>query len=117
MVLAGLPVWLQEKQDVHIPDPARPLEHTFGHVTCHSHRNVMTAGEKVQENKARRVARRRGFTVERCRRRDPKALGFGRYRIVEKRTYQVVAGGEPSGYSMTLAEVEAWLENATNHRR
>jgi len=38
---------------------------------------AMTTGEKVRENRLRRMAERRGLSVHRSRRRDPGALDYG----------------------------------------
>ena len=38
--------------------------------------------DKVREIVLRRAAARQGLRLEKCRRRDPRAIGFGRYRLV-----------------------------------
>jgi hypothetical protein len=38
------------------------------------------------------------------RRRDPGAIGFGTWRIVDARTGRVVAGDRRSGYGLTLEQ-------------
>jgi hypothetical protein len=65
---------------------------------------VMTA-LKVRENRARRVLVRMGHRLEKSPRRDDRAIDFCLYRIV------AAAGPAVSGgYTMTLPEVEAWIE-------
>ncbi|WP_431881545.1 hypothetical protein [Micromonospora chalcea] len=39
----------------------------------------MSTNEKVRENRLRRSAARQGLTLTRSRRRDPRAVDFGRY--------------------------------------
>jgi DNA modification methylase len=65
---------------------------------------VMTA-LKVRENRARRVLVRMGCRLEKSPRRDDRALDFCLYRIVP------ATGSPASGsYTMTLPEVEAWID-------
>lgn len=71
----------------------------------------MTA-EKVRENRLRRMAERQGLALRKSPRRDPFALDYGRWWIVEANddplTAQVlVHGNAPSGLS--LDQVEAYL--------
>ena len=62
---------------------------------------------KVRENRLRRMADRQGLTVEKCRRRDPRAIGFATYRVVAS-DGSVVAGDEHE-YGLDLDGVEAFL--------
>lgn len=39
----------------------------------------MSTNDKVRENRLRRSAARQGLTLTRSRRRDPRAVDFGRY--------------------------------------
>ena len=39
----------------------------------------------------RRALSRRGYTLAKNRRRDPRAIGFGSYRIINPRTHKIVA--------------------------
>jgi hypothetical protein len=55
------------------------------------------------------MAERQGFALEKSRRRDPHALDYGCYRVVDPNTNTVVAGYVPYDYSLSLDEVEAWL--------
>jgi hypothetical protein len=66
--------------------------------------------EKVRENRLRRMAERQGLTLVKSRRRDPRALDYGCWMIVDAETNGVVAGTEVAGRpSMDLDDVEAWL--------
>ena len=62
----------------------------------------MDTGEKVRENKARRMAARQGMLLWKSRRRDPLALDYGRYSLVR-------VGGGVEGEFGSLDEVETWL--------
>lgn len=62
---------------------------------------------KSRENRARRVAERRGFRLEKSRRRDPRSIGFGQYQLVDAATSAEVSLG---GGWLTLTEVEGQLE-------
>jgi hypothetical protein len=65
--------------------------------------------EKVMENKLRRMAARQGLQLVKCRRRDPRALGYGGYMVVDIARNFVVAGAHPIEYSLTLEDVEEHL--------
>ncbi len=70
---------------------------------------VAMTDEKVRENRLRRMLERRGLTLTKSRRRDPEALGFGHYAILE-------AGGEIVADQLGgLDHLEAWL--AANSRQ
>ena len=65
--------------------------------------------QKVRENRLRRMAQRQGLRVVKSRRRDPRALGFGGYMIVDPDVNAVIAGEIDSPRALTLDEVEEWL--------
>ncbi len=71
---------------------------------------------KARENRARRAAQRQGYRLEKNPRRDPRAIGFGAYRITDEQTGEVVASfgwDDRPGPAGRLAEVEAWLAGET----
>jgi hypothetical protein len=55
------------------------------------------------------MAERQRLAVQKSRLRDPRAVGYGLYRIVDPNMNIVVAGGHPLDYSLTIDDVEAWL--------
>lgn len=57
--------------------------------------------EKVRENLLRRMADRQGLALTKSRRRDPRALDYGRYRLVRGRATVLD--------TKTLDDVEAYL--------
>jgi hypothetical protein len=63
--------------------------------------------EKSRENRARRVAERRGYCLEKSRRRDPRSIGYSQYQLVDPSTRANMSLG---GGWLTLAEAEAQLE-------
>ncbi len=71
--------------------------------------------DKVRENRVRRAVVRRGFRLEKRRRRDPRAWDYETYQVVDPITETVVLSDTttPRGYGLTLSDVEAWLEGAT----
>jgi hypothetical protein len=69
----------------------------------------MALDEKVRENRLRRMAERQGLRLEKSRRRDPRAVTYGTYHLVNAWTNSVEAYGSPDGYGLTLDEVEAAL--------
>ncbi len=64
---------------------------------------------KVRENKLRRMAARQGYGLMKSRARDPRALGYGGFMIVDPKTNFIVAGASPGAYSLSADEVEEWL--------
>src|ERR1017187_8484304 len=64
---------------------------------------TMNAAEKVRENRLRRVADRRGLRLVKSPRRDPRALDYGTYQLVDLRT------NHAASQALSLNEVEAYL--------
>jgi hypothetical protein len=72
--------------------------------------------EKVRENRLRRMLERRGYTLQKSRRRDPHAIDYGGYMIVEPNRNFVVAGGSPVPFSLDLDAIEQWLTDQARSR-
>ena len=66
---------------------------------------------KTIEPRLRQTLLRRGFKLVKCRRRDPQAIGFGAYMIVDTNRNSVVAGAHPHEFSFDLEDVERWVRN------
>jgi hypothetical protein len=71
----------------------------------------MTDDEKVRENRLRRRAERQGCRLLKSRRRDPYAVDYGTYMLVDAETNSVVALGLERGYGLSLDDVEAQLDS------
>ncbi len=69
----------------------------------------MEQGEKVRENRLRRMAERQGLILQRSRLRDPRAIGFGTYQLVNADTNTLAAGDPNRGFGFTLDEIEKAL--------
>lgn len=69
----------------------------------------MDREEKVKENRLRRMAERQGLRLEKSRRRDPHALDYGGYMLVDPTNNGVVMGADAYAYSADLDQVEEWL--------
>ena len=67
----------------------------------------MTA-EKVHENRLRRAAERQGLRLVKSRRRDPRALDYGGYWLID-RSHLIVCGGDNGA---SLDEIEEVLNSA-----
>lgn len=67
----------------------------------------MTPREKVRENRLRRTADRQGLVLKRSRRRDPRALDYGRYWLIDKKTSEQITHKD----GFTLDAIEARLLN------
>jgi hypothetical protein len=63
--------------------------------------------EKVRENRIRRAAERQGLALSKSRRRDPRALDYGVYRLRDGRGGVVLETTDPG-------EVEAYLRGERN---
>ena len=74
--------------------------------------SMATRAQKVQENRLRRVASRRGLRIEKSRRRDPDALDYGLFAIfdIESRGTIHPHGPQSSPYALDLDDVREWLE-------
>ncbi|WIB12910.1 hypothetical protein [Curtobacterium sp. MCPF17_052] len=57
--------------------------------------------EKVRENRLRRAAERQGLLLKKSRRRDPRAIDYGTYMVVDAATNSLTAGP-----GLTLDDVE-----------
>jgi hypothetical protein len=66
-------------------------------------------GFKVYENQCRRAADRQGYQLVKSRSRDPRAVDFGRYMLVNNATGVVEAGELGSSAALTLTEVAEFL--------
>jgi hypothetical protein len=66
-------------------------------------------GEKVRENRLRRTAGRQGLRLEKSRRRDPHAIDFGMYWLINARTNALAIHSPLGIHDLTLDDVEAWL--------
>lgn len=72
----------------------------------------MPTENRVQENRVRRVAQRRGLELRKSRRRDPQAVDYGLYSLIDVETGGAVNPALAQRFlcSWTLAECEAYLE-------
>jgi hypothetical protein len=68
----------------------------------------MTA-EKILENRLRRVAKRRGYTLLKSRARDPLAVTFGGFMLVDQNNVVVLGSGN-FPYNADLAEVAEFFD-------
>lgn len=74
----------------------------------------MTENErKILENRLRRAATRQGLTLQKSKSRDPRAIGYGQFMIIDPQTNAILAGANPYAYSMTLDDVEEYLTGGT----
>lgn len=65
--------------------------------------------EKIRENRLRRAARRQGMMLMKVRRRDPDAVDYGRYWLIDPSTNCVVSGFDGYNNTGSLDDVEEWL--------
>lgn len=60
---------------------------------------------KVRENRLRRMAQRQGIILRKSRRRDPRAIDFGMWYVVNPTALTKHRGGQ----GMTIDEIEIYL--------
>ncbi len=67
--------------------------------------------DKSRENRLRRAADRQGYQLSRSRSRDPRAIDYGLYALIDPQTRGTVnaAIADRWTHSWTLDEVEHWL--------
>lgn len=68
----------------------------------------MTEGNKVRENRIRRMAERQGYQLMKSRRRDPSAADFGTYGIIDPARNAWILSG-PNGFGYDLEPIDAWF--------
>jgi hypothetical protein len=66
----------------------------------------MQAEEKIRENRVRRMAQRQGLRMIKSKRRDPRAVDYGRFWLADIYTNGAVTGGQ---FGISLDEVEEFL--------
>ena len=76
----------------------------------------MPNDDKVRELRLRRTAERQGLRLVKSRRRDPHALGYGTYGLVDAASGDQVAAADTEGFGMTLDAVERVLKGAPGGR-
>jgi hypothetical protein len=64
---------------------------------------------KAAENRLRRAATRRGLRIEKSKLRDPGAIGFNTWQIVDAETGRIVHSNGKTGYGLSLADVARLL--------
>ncbi|MGO8686502.1 MAG: hypothetical protein ACLQT7_04840 [Candidatus Dormibacteria bacterium] len=69
----------------------------------------VTTREKVRENRLRRTAERQGLKLLKSRRRDPHAIDFGTYMLVDPNRCALVPADHNRGCGLDLDGVETWL--------
>jgi hypothetical protein len=72
-------------------------------------RAVMSA-DKARENRLRRMARRQGMDLQKSRRRDPRALDYGGYQLIDRGSRSLVFGQiAGTAFGASLDDIEAFL--------
>jgi hypothetical protein len=66
--------------------------------------------DKIRENRLRRMAERQGLRLVKSRRRDPRAVDYGGYMLVDLQTSGIVVGtGDLGRPHWSLDDVEDYL--------
>ena len=77
----------------------------------------MSEDERVRENRLRRMARRRGYLLQKSKRRDPLAIDFNGFMLMDAFSNAVVLGARKHAFDASIDDVEAFLERGTSERR
>jgi hypothetical protein len=64
--------------------------------------------DRTREKRLRRAAARQHLVLKKSRLRDPRALGYGGYMLVD-RDNRCLLGAHPYAYSATIDEIEKYL--------
>ena len=65
---------------------------------------------KRHEARLRRAAARQGLQLQKSRARDPHAIGYGTYHLANPATGTLEVWGLPSGYGLTLDEIDEAMQ-------
>lgn len=77
----------------------------------------MDAEHKVREARLRRMAKRQGLHLQKSRRRDPLALDYNGYQLIDPRSNAVVFGELAGhGFGASLDDIEVYLERPRGDR-
>lgn len=68
-----------------------------------------TTTDKIREKRLRNAAKRQGYDITKSRTRDPRALDYGGWMVIDPRSNSIEAGGMGDGFQMSIDEVEKWL--------
>ena len=85
-----------------------------------SYTSSVSPAERTREARLRRAAERQGLILQRSRRRDPRALEYGTYQLVDSSTNAVVLADWDAqrGFGLDLDDVEKYLKGGdANHHR
>lgn len=70
-----------------------------------------TPHPRSRENRVRRAAQRQGLAIQKSRRRDPQAVDYGGYMLIDPYTNFVLLGAGVFAYSADLDDIEEFLKN------
>ena len=73
---------------------------------------MTTTDVQARESRLRRLAERRGLSLQKSKRRDRMAPDFGKFRLIEVMgEHAVVLGAERFAFSATMDDIEKWFED------
>ena len=70
---------------------------------------AMTREDKTREARLRRMAKRQGLELVRSRRRDPHALDYDGYMLIDPARQWMVYGFGFNNFGARLPDIEDWL--------
>jgi hypothetical protein len=65
---------------------------------------------QLNQDRVYRLAKRKGFRLEKCRTRDKHHEDYGTYRLLNRNTNMLVMSKRIDSYGLTLGEIEEYLD-------
>jgi hypothetical protein len=87
------------------------LQYNVGYDCQHHYpkESTMPDSEKIRENRLRRMADRQGLALRKSGRRDPRAIDYGMYALIEPVTNAIVVGAASGRFDFSLDDIESYL--------
>lgn len=71
---------------------------------------LVAKDRQLDQDSLYRLAKRKGFTLQKCRTRDKHHEDYGTYRLLNPNTNLLVLSKRVNGYGLTLREIERYLD-------
>ena len=84
------------------------MDSTDSYVTEAEVNEYMKSRFKTYENKTRRMAKRRGYNLQKSYMKDKLGIDYGTYRLSDLKTGTIIYAKE-TGYGYTIKEIENYL--------
>jgi hypothetical protein len=72
--------------------------------------DLLAKDRQLDQDRVYRLAKRKGFRLEKCRTRDKHHEDYGTYRLLNRNTNMLVLSARIDGYGLTLGEIAEYLD-------